>query len=111
MRFEESRVGAVLVAKVLDARIAADGAPRLKDCLAGYIVRGNRSIVLDLADVTFIDSGGLGALISILKSLGKDGELVISGARSAVAGMFRLTRMDQVFQMFESNELAVAALS
>jgi anti-sigma B factor antagonist len=111
MRFEESKVGKVLIAKVLDGRIAADVAPRFKAYLGEYISNGNRSIVLDLAAVTFIDSSGLGALVSSLKSMGNDGDLVISGARATVASMFKLTRMDKVFRMYESNDAAVAALS
>src|SRR4051794_30102274 len=98
MRFEENKVGEVLVAKVLDTRIAADVAPRFKSHLADYVSQGNRSIVLDLEQVTFIDSSGLGAVISSLKAIGKDGDLVISGAHGAVASMFKLTRMDKVFR-------------
>jgi anti-sigma B factor antagonist len=111
MRFEESKVGDILVAKVLDGRIAADVAPRFKAHLAEYMTNGNRSIVLDLGLVNFIDSSGLGALVSSLKSMGKDGDLVVSGAHGAVASMFKLTRMDKVFRMYETNDLAVAALS
>jgi anti-sigma B factor antagonist len=111
MRFEANKVEGVLVAKVLDGRIAADIAPRFKAHLSEYISEGNRSIVLDLANVTFIDSSGLGALVSSLKAMGKDGDLVVSGARGSVASMFKLTRMDKVFRMFENNALAVAALS
>jgi anti-sigma B factor antagonist len=111
MRFEESKVGNVLVAKVLDGRIAADVAPRFKAHLAEYVSKGNSSIVLDLAAVTFIDSSGLGALVSSLKSISKQGNLVISGAHGSVAGMFKLTRMDKVFRMFGSTDEAVTALS
>ncbi len=111
MRFEENKVGNVLIAKVLDGRIAADITPRLKWCLGEYINSGNRCIVLDLAAVTFIDASGLGALVSILKTMGSDGDLVISGARATVAGMFKLTRMDKVFRMYDSAEAAVTALS
>ena len=111
MRFEENKVGQVLVAKVLDARIAADVAPRFKQHLADFISGGNRSIVLDLGAVTFIDSSGLGALVSSLKTMGQQGDLVVSGARGPVASMFKLTRMDKVFRMFPSNEEAVTALS
>ena len=111
MRFEESKVGSVLVAKVLDARIAADVAPRFKQGLAEFMSQGNHTIVIDLGAVTFIDSSGLGALVSSLKAVGQDGDLVVSGARGAVASMFKLTRMDKVFRMFASSEDAVAALS
>jgi anti-sigma B factor antagonist len=111
MRFEENKLGDVLVAKVLDGRIAADVAPRFKAHLAGYASQGNLSIVLDLGAVTFIDSSGLGALVSSLKSMGKEGDLVIAGAQGAVASMFKLTRMDKVFRMYATTDEAVAALS
>jgi anti-sigma B factor antagonist len=111
MRFEENKVGSVLVAKVLDGRIAADVAPRFKSKLAEYVVNGNRSIVVDLGSVSFIDSSGLGALVSSLKAMGRDGDLVVSSAHGTVASMFKLTRMDKVFRMYESSDAAVAALS
>ncbi len=111
MRFEENKIGNILIAKVLEGRIAADIAPRFKAYLSEYISDGNRAIVLDLEAVTFIDSSGLGALISSLKSMGNNGDLVISGARATVANMFKLTRMDKVFRMYDTNAAAVAALS
>jgi anti-sigma B factor antagonist len=96
---------------VLDGRIAADIAPRFKAHLAEYMTRGNRAIVLDLGAVTFIDSSGLGALVSSLKTMGKDGDLVIACAQGAVASMFKLTRMDKVFRMYPTTGEAVTALS
>jgi len=111
MRFEENKVGDVLIAKVLDGRIAADVAPRFKARLAEYVGTGNHSIVLDLQAVTFIDSSGLGALISSLKAMGKNGGLVICAATGAVASMFKLTRMDKVFRMYPSQEAALSALA
>jgi anti-sigma B factor antagonist len=110
MIFQETQFGEVLVAKVPERRIAADVAPRLKEALIALVSKGNRRIVLDLSDVTFIDSSGLGALISSLKAIGGDGELVLSGACEAVVSMFKLTRMNKVFRMFDNPEEAVAAL-
>jgi|SRR5579872_4389714 len=111
MRFEESKVGRILVAKVLDSRIAADVAPQFRAHMAGYLKSGERCIVLDLGDVSFIDSSGLGALISSLKGIGSEGHLVISGARGTVATMFKLTRMDKILRLFSTTEEAVAAIS
>lgn len=111
MRFEESKSGDILIAKVLEGRIGADVAPRFKEDMIGYVKSGNRAIVLDLSDVTFIDSSGLGALISCLKAMGQGGELVLSGTRGTVTSMFKLTRMDKVFRMFSQTDEAVAALS
>jgi anti-sigma B factor antagonist len=89
----------------------ADVAPGFKHQLIDYITEGNRSIVLDLRAVSFIDSSGLGALVSSLKVIGKEGDLVLSGTGGTVASMFKLTRMDKVFRIFGTTEEAVAALS
>jgi anti-sigma B factor antagonist len=111
MRFAENRIGNVLVAKVLESRITADVASRFKQDLIEFVTKGNRVIVLDLREITFIDSSGLGALIGSLKVIGDDGELVLCGARDTVANMFKLTRMNKVFRMFPNTEEAIAALS
>jgi anti-sigma B factor antagonist len=111
MRFEESKVGNLSIAKVLESRITADVAPRFKQDLIGFVTKVNRPVILDLSSVTFIDSSGLGALIGSLKAISEDGDLVLCGARDSVAGMFKLTRMNKVFRMFASVEDAVSALS
>jgi anti-sigma B factor antagonist len=111
MRFEEKRTGDVLIAKVLESRIVAEVAPRFKAQLLHYIGTGNREIVLDMSAVTFIDSSGLGALVSILKAMGREGDLVLCGTAGTVVSMFRLTRMDKVFRMFGTTDEAVASLT
>lgn len=111
MRFEENTEGNVLVVKVLESRITADIAPRFKEELIAYVKKGNRLILLDLSDVTFIDSSGLGALIGSLKSMGTEGELALCCAREQVSSMFKLTRMNKVFRMFTNREEATSALA
>jgi anti-sigma B factor antagonist len=110
MRYEERKIGDLFVAKVMESRIAADLAPALKADLIEFVKRGHRTFVLDLSEVTFIDSSGLGALIASLKVIGDGGELALCGARENVASMFKLTRMNKVFRMFGNPEEAAAAL-
>ena len=111
MEFEENRINDALIIKVIESRITADIAADFKASIIGYVDRGNRMIVLDLSDVAFIDSSGLGALIGCLKAIGDKGELVLFGAREAVVNMFKLTRMNKVFRMFDTEEEAISALS
>jgi anti-sigma B factor antagonist len=111
MRFEEGTINGILVVKVLESRIVADIAPQFKADLIAYVQHGNKRIILDLSDVTFIDSSGLGALIGTLKAVGSDGELVFCGAHGAVVSMFKLTRMDKVFRIFDSPAKAASALA
>jgi anti-sigma B factor antagonist len=111
MQFEESTIKNALVVRVHESRIVADVAPQFKESLIKYVQSGNRNIILDLREVTFIDSSGLGALIGSLKAMGSEGELVLCGACAAVVNMFKLTRMDKVFNIFGTPEEAASALS
>lgn len=91
----------------LDARIAAD----FKERMIELIASGHTKIVLDLSQIEFIDSSGLGAIVSSLKRMGGQGELVVCGLQETTMTLFKLTRMDRVFQVFESEQQAVSALS
>lgn len=111
MRIEESRTGEVLVVKPMDRRIDASSASAFKALLNDRIQGGQQRIVLNLSEVDFIDSTGLGAIVSSLKVMGESGDLVISNPRETVMSLFRLTRMNRVFQILPSEEEAVASLS
>jgi len=111
MKFEDRTEGKVLVVKILESRIVADIAPQFKETMVSYIAKGNPVIVLDLSEVKFIDSTGLGALVGSLKAMGDKDELVLAGAKDSVSNMLKLTRMDKVFRMFPTAEDATSTLS
>lgn len=111
MEIAERSDGKVLVAKTFDQRVDARSSGEFKQRLITIIEAGHPLIALDLSEVQFIDSSGLGAIVSVLKRLDGRGDLVIVGAQPAVANLFRLTRMDKVFRMFRGAADAVAALS
>lgn len=111
MQLEEKKSGEILIVKPLEKRIDASSATDFKGKMVDWISSGHNRIVLNLSMVDFIDSSGLGAIVSSLKTIGNNGNLVISGLRETVMSLFRLTRMNQVFQIFSSEEDAVKALS
>jgi anti-sigma B factor antagonist len=111
MKYQETKIGNAFVVKVLESRITADVSSRFKADMMDFVKAGQHKIVLDLSDVTFIDSSGLGALIAILKVIGKDGEIVIAAAPATVAVMFELTRMDRVFRLIKTVDEAVSSFS
>jgi len=111
MELKKRKERNVLVVKPLEKRLDEYLAKDFKETMAGFINRGNEFIVLDLSAVEFIDSSGLGAIISVLKMLGLKGDFVLCGMRETVLSLFRLTRMDKVFKVFPGEKEAVAALS
>jgi anti-sigma B factor antagonist len=80
--------------------------PRLRSALRDRFARGAEDITLDLSDVTFIDSSGLGVLVGALKQFRDqangsggacDGTLRIVGAREPVRKVFEVTGLSSVF--------------
>lgn len=111
MDVEERKEGKVLIVKLLNKRLDAQIAMEFKQIMSDHISKENFYIVLNISEVEFIDSSGLGAIVSALKLLGGKGDLVISGTRDSVMRMFKLTRMNKVFNMFDTERGAVESLA
>jgi len=103
--------GKFTVVKVLETRLDATVAGEFRQGLIDFIQKGQVFLVLDLSDVEFIDSSGLGALVSTLKTLGGQGDLVICGVQKSLLLLFELTRLDRVFRLYYDPKEAVEALS
>src|ERR671916_1165538 len=101
----------VLVVHVAEKRVDASKAPVFKDEMTKCIESGQSQLVLDLSNVDFVDSSGLGAIVACLKQLGPRGNLAIAGAKGAVSRLFALTRMDKVFALHDTVDAAVEKLS
>ncbi len=111
MQIHREERGEALVATIMDDRLDAAGTKSFKSELSELVDAGHHHIVLDLSSVGFIDSSGLGAIVSGLKMLGNNGEIVICGTRPTVTSIFKLTRMDKVFRMTEDVDEAIACFS
>lgn len=83
----------------VDGRFTAAGAPQFRHRAGEIVAKGENRIVVDLAECTFIDSSGLGALISALKTARvAGGDLKIAAAPENVLSVLRLTNLDRVLQ-------------
>jgi anti-sigma B factor antagonist len=106
-----SREREVAVVAPTGKRLDAAVAPAFRQAVLALIEGGERRLVLDLAGLEFLDSSGLGAIVSILKALGSRGALAVCGLHGAVLSLFQLTRMDKVFVITASREEALARLA
>lgn len=101
--------GTVDIVTVDADRIDAAGAVAFKDAFRAAIAQSEHDVVLDLGQVLFIDSSGLGAIVAAQKLLGKDRVMELADLQEAVAKVMTLTRMDTVFQIHDSVASAKAA--
>lgn len=110
-RIEEERpalAGSVLFA--LHGEVDLHVAPELRDRITSVIEDGADYVVLDLSDVTFMDSMALGVLLGALKRLRtRGGELRLVVPDSDLRRIFEITLLDQVFVLSATRDEALAA--
>lgn len=86
-------------------RLNMVSARRLKELLSELVSGGTSRIVVDMAETTFLDSSGLGALIAGLKSARQaGGDLRIARPTPSVQTVFQLTNLDKVLRARETVE-------
>ncbi|MEO9818860.1 MAG: STAS domain-containing protein [Paracoccaceae bacterium] len=95
------------IVSVSDTRIDAAVAIEFKDAMRTQTESGSGVVVLDLSEVQFIDSSGLGAIVASMKQMGRDRKLALAGLTPTVEKVFRLTRMDSVFPLFTTLDSAL----
>jgi anti-sigma B factor antagonist len=80
----------------------------LRDLLIGLLSEGQRHFVLNLASVDYIDSSGLGQLITIWSSVrNKGGHMTVLNPTKRVQRLFEITRLNKVFEILENENEAV----
>lgn len=93
-------------------RLDAHNSEMVKDELKRRFAAGAKKVLVDLGAVSFIDSSGLGALVSGFKSaMAGKGRLSLSGLQAQVHSMFELTRLNRVFDVFPTVEEALSSFA
>jgi anti-sigma B factor antagonist len=90
-----------------------EASPQLRARLVGAIKAGGRRLVLDLSDVTFIDSTAIGVLAGTVARLDEagGGSLAVVSRNDKVLQIFEITGLDGVISLHSSREEAVSAFS
>ncbi len=101
----------VLVIELRQYNLDASNVREFKDAVQTLIQEHTR-VVLDMSGVKFVDSSGLGALISCLRQLnGRHGDFKLCAMSKTVRALFELMRMHRVFNIHDSREDAVRSFA
>jgi anti-sigma B factor antagonist len=85
-------------------------APRLREKLVDLVSEGNHRIVVDLENVDFLDSTGLGVLVGALKRVRThDGDLALVCTQPRILKVFEITGLTKVFAITRDVDEAVAS--
>ncbi len=97
MKLRSKDRGSATVITAMEDRLDAAVAIQFKDKMRKIADSSHKRIILDLSGVDFLDSSGLGAVVVVLKMMPPTQRFELAGLTPAVAKVFHLTRMDQVF--------------
>jgi anti-sigma B factor antagonist len=109
------RNGAAVV-RPAGARVDLQVAGEFRTALLDVIDAGHHRLVVDMGDVHFVDSSGLGALVSALKTIkllkgNGEGDIRLANVQPPVVALLEIIRLHRVFSSYSSVEQAVQSFS
>jgi anti-sigma B factor antagonist len=112
MKIEVTETHGVTLLMLANDRLDAHNSDLVKGRLRDVFESGAKDVVVDLSEVRFIDSSGLGAMVSGFKNaVSHHGRLVLSGLQTQPRSMFDLTRLTRVFDIYENAEAALGSFA
>jgi anti-sigma B factor antagonist len=108
MNLKTEQNGAVTMIMVREERLDAHNSDELKIEMNRLFESGTKDLIVDLKEVRFIDSSGLGVLVSGFKNAStRQGSIKLCGLQSQIKSMFELTRLHRVFDIYQTVDEAL----
>src|SRR5215212_6712023 len=110
MGFSETKNRSGVTVVEVDGQLIVGNRHELKDLIQAALDNGERRLLVDFSKTGYIDSSGLGALVSISKRIREaGGELRLSGLNEDLRSLFELTKLATLFAITETPEQALAS--
>ena len=110
MDITKRHVGDIMILDLKGKLTIGDGAELLRDTVASVVFQGERKILLNLAGVPYMDSGGLGELVRCSLIAGRaSGAVKLINLTSKITDLLAITKLSNVFDSFDSESAAVAS--
>ena len=110
MKASSRKVDGVVIIDLSGRITLGEGAVVLRDTVKEISSRGEKKILLNLGDVTYIDSSGIGELVSAFTSVkNAGGELKLLNLTKNVHDLLQITKLYTVFDVQDSEASALAA--
>jgi anti-sigma B factor antagonist len=110
MGFSQTKDRAGVTVVQVDGQLIVGNRHELKDLIQAALDKGDRRLLIDFSSTGYIDSSGLGALVSISKRIREaGGELRLAGLNEDLRSLFELTKLDTLFTISETPDQALAS--
>ena len=112
VKLTNRQVGDVTVIDVAGRITLGEGSSTLRDALRDLVKQDRKKILLNLKDVTYIDSSGIGELVSAYTTItNQGGHLKLLGLTHRVKDLLQITKLYTVFDVHEDEAHAVRSFS
>jgi anti-sigma B factor antagonist len=112
MQIDERTVGDVMVLDVKGKVTLGEGDEMLKDKVNSLVNQGNKKIVLNLAEVPYIDSAGLGEIVRTYTTVSRQGgSLKLLNLTKRITDLLSITKLLTVFETYDSESEAIRSFS
>lgn len=114
MKIDIAERNGAAVVRPTSPRVDLEVAGEFRAALVQLINTGHRRLVVDMSDVNFVDSSGLGALVSALKALkvvNGGGDVRLANVQPPVTALLEIIRLHRVFASYPTVDQAVQSFS
>ena len=108
VKMSSRQVGDVTVVDAAGRITLGEGASVFRDVIRDLAAKGNKKILVNLADVSYIDSSGIGEMVSSFTTVtNHGGQLKLLSLTKRVKDLLQITKLYTVFEVFEDESTAV----
>jgi len=112
MQIEQRSIGSVVILDLKGKVTLGEGDEVLKDKINSLILQGHKQMLLNLADVPYIDSAGLGEIVRTYTTVSRQGgQLKLVNLTKRITDLLMITKLLTVFETFDSEQEALKSFS
>ena len=112
VKFTTRQVGDVTVIDAAGRITLGEGASQFRDTIRDLAAKGDKKILLNLNEVNYIDSSGIGEMVSGFTTVtNHGGQLKLLGLSKRVKDLLQITKLYTVFEVFDDEAAAVRSFS
>ena len=112
MEISERKVGDIIIVDIVGKMVASEDPGRLKDKVTSLVFQGNKKVILNLGNVSYVDSSGLGEMVACHGSAVRGGgEVKLANTGKKIKDLLFMTKLLTVFDSHDNEQDAIQSFS